>query len=234
MGGILEIVDDDLYHSIQLDAEEGDWEEIDTAIGRAIRAEGDRVSAASEEAMFASKKGYEPKKTDWWGALRASIPEDLLPKRLTLKAGDRIPDFHTGPGSFLVSEAVRDIIEDLDPDVHQFVKVDIVLPDGTPYPHQQFYFFRCRQALNAVDPESNPEVKESSLRPSNTTPVDLTPLRIYHRTTPLAVFADRLNGAGIWREMRSPNYHFLSDALISRLEEAECNGWTVRPRFEEI
>ncbi|MHA3913296.1 imm11 family protein [Halovulum sp. GXIMD14793] len=157
----------------------------------------------------------------------------MLPKRLILKAGDRIPDIYSGWGITLVSQAFREVIEEFDKDINQFVPVEIVLADGSPYPRQQFFYFQCRQPLNTIDPESHPTIKES-VDQGSAGPENLSGLLIYRDTEGFSVFADRMNGAGIWREMRSPNYRFMSDALIARLKEKGCNGWDIRPHFNEV
>lgn len=233
MGGLLEIVDDALYHSIDLMPESGTRQDVDRAVRKAISDEGRRVKLESVLATFASGVGYDSKKADWWGGLRAKIPEELLPKRLILKAGDRIPDIYSGWGITLVSQAFREAIEEFDKDIHQFVPVEIVLADGRPYPHQQFFYFQCRQALNTVDPDSHPTIKES-VKPERARPENLSGVLIYRRTEGFSVFADRMNGAGIWQEMRSSSYLFMSDALIARLKDKGCNGWDIRPHFNEV
>ncbi|MHA3913295.1 hypothetical protein [Halovulum sp. GXIMD14793] len=62
MGGLLEIIDDALYHSIDLMPESCTCEDANRAVTKAISDERERVSAASEEAMFASGEGYDGKK----------------------------------------------------------------------------------------------------------------------------------------------------------------------------
>ena len=47
------------------------------------------------------------------------------------------------------------------------------------------------------------------------------------------VSAERVNGAGLWREVRTDG-HFASDALLQRFKEEDVQGWETIVAFEEV
>lgn len=75
------------------------------------------------------------------------LPVDMsgLPKRVRWGGGMRpLADFLKASGHFLVSEKLRDAIEVLEPDVHQFQPVELIWQDGS-HAATYFWFNMCNR-----------------------------------------------------------------------------------------
>ena len=58
--------------------------------------------------------------------------------------------FHLPAGFMMVCQAFKDIVDQLEPDVHQFFPVEAVKKDGSPAVDSQFYFLNVRQRFEAI------------------------------------------------------------------------------------
>lgn len=86
------------------------------------------------------------------------IKEHEWPKNLhTVKTYKNLGSLMTSEnGLLLVDEALKDIIEKLEPDLHQFNPVKITMAKGVEYP-KQYYVMVIRQFLDSFSPEESVE-----------------------------------------------------------------------------
>jgi hypothetical protein len=64
------------------------------------------------------------------------------------------PDYLMGNNEFmLVSGKFRDLVEQFEPGVHQFLPVDLYYSDQHSEPFDRFYWFVCCQLIDSLDPE---------------------------------------------------------------------------------
>ena len=114
-----------------------------------------------------------------------------------------------------VDEALKTIIEDLEPDVHQFWPIKITMRDGSP--HSKPYFgIRIGQFLDSFRPEKTPEAVFHKRYSSY-----LIDSFAKKKCAAMAFSKDAIGAAHLWRERRldSPEV-FYSDTLMARISEA--------------
>lgn len=215
---------------VNLSTPDQDGHEMSVAILDFLEKERNRVHRESLYALVeeAKKAGEKPdaSKSDWCGDLRVRVPEEMYPDRLVLRKGSPLLDYDTSDAGRVVSQAFRDLVEEFDPGVHQFVPTAVEDHDGTPL--TTHYFMRILRPINAIRTEGG------DLRPvgSNGIPDDTEPLTI-NDLSKFSVYADQIKGFGAWRDMRSKRHSFFSEALWQRLKAAGLTGFEARIRFDE-
>ncbi|UWQ03997.1 imm11 family protein [Aliiroseovarius crassostreae] len=215
---------------VNLSTPDQDGHEMSVAILDFLEKERNRVDDESLYALMAEAKKIgaiaDASKTDIWGDLRARVPEEMYPDRLVLRKGSPLLDYDTSDAGRVVSQAFRDLVEEFDPDVHQLVPTAVEDHDGTPL--ATHYFMRILRPINAIRTEG------SNLQPVglNSSRGDLASLQVglYSK---FSVYADRIKGFGAWREMRSSQHSFFSEALWQRLQAAGLTGFEAYCRFDE-
>ncbi|MEM1035866.1 MAG: DUF1629 domain-containing protein [Pseudomonadota bacterium] len=160
---------------------------------------------------------------------RIKHPE-LVPKRVTSyhpkTARKRNSDItHLNSGAWGVSNKVRDIVEALDPDAHQFFPLDITYSDGTK-PPLQYSLMNVHRKIEAVDfqrsEENGMQFKEvNSYRP-------------YRQWTPMPGLVFRrsvVENKHLWMEPGTPRLRFASGELITAFQKAKVTGFGLRGPF---
>jgi hypothetical protein len=140
-------------------------------------------------------------------------PRTLYLEKKIVKLGALIK---TSNRILAVNEEFKSIIEELEPDVHQFFPIKIVMPRGNEFP-DRYYVFRIGKFLDAF----NPNYSDSSC-------YNVSGYENYRGVAPvkktivgLAVSKDVVDSAHIWREKKlSQPDIFLSDTLQARAVEA--------------
>ena len=101
-------------------------------------------------------------------------PTDFISSAPTRLIIDRphtiLPDFGIGPwgGFHLVSETFVEIVEDLDPNMHQFIKIDNTIDKDGNKLEKTFYIMNEINHLRATNVEkSNVEIKDMTINSSN-------------------------------------------------------------------
>jgi len=139
-----------------------------------------------------------------------------------------LPDMFDAKQVWTVSEKVKDIIEDLEPGIHTFIRVEpIVRRSGRSF--GTYFLLYVGQVIDAV------VIEESTFRGGRRgrAGFEVTP------TLTCAVLDGRLiagkhlwrGGLGKWGGGGDPfwPYRFCSDELKRRLEEANAEGWRFDP-----
>ncbi|MEJ6399512.1 imm11 family protein [Yoonia sp. 208BN28-4] len=115
-----------------------------------------------------------------------------------------------------VDQDLMDVIESLEPGLHQFWPIDIKHADGTPAP-KAYFGMRIRQFIDSFRPDQSPT--ESWTGETGTYYIfDFT----RKHCAALSVSKADIGSAHLWRErkLRSPAL-LLSDELVSRIKEKE-------------
>lgn len=135
--------------------------------------------------------GYQaPMNTNWLTGRR--LDETHMPRNIQLGFGKREkvePDYIQVHLVRMVSDLFRDLIESVEPGVHQFVSVNAVSRAKKPY-EKRYFWFNCCQRVFALDVERN----EALLRPFK--PKSRVPVNPYDH--PEALLFDRVNAPRPW------------------------------------
>ena len=164
-----------------------------------------------------------------YGTLSLGLPlnTDVLPKRIIWEGPKRpIADVCKIFGLFLVKRKFRDIVESLEPNVHQFTSVNVVWPDGKSA-EGDFFWFIVAQSLDGVDKEQT----TSPLRYSKIKGSDKQ-VRLVWRSDDPETFApytfvfnrDQIGSAHLWQDEYMVVGPFYSDTLRRACEAAGVVG----------
>lgn len=221
------------FGHIRLEPEDGDGSAVDRVVTEAENKEQSRVENESRAKIWREEGKIDHHRVDWFGGLRATIPEDALPKQLFLVSGASIPEYIFAPGSEVVSDRFRRVVEEFDPGVHQFVPVEVSYPDGRVHPGGSRFFMFLRNAVNAIHEDSG---ELEVMKGSRSLAAHETPIRIrgLFNRMPFDVEAKIVSHLGLWRDVRMPEYVFASDAFLARLRQEGIDGWREDYLFREV
>jgi hypothetical protein len=110
-----------------------------------------------------------------------------------------------------VSKSLRDFICAIEPDVHQFISVDISLRDGS-FPPEPYYLINICNRVDAVD--------EQHTRMSRSSYGDV--FLASGSNDRIALRDDEVNSMAIWIDARVVGWEFMSDRLHKRLKYTGC------------
>lgn len=138
----------------------------------------------------AVKSKYVPTKMEWRSTEK--LPSDIL--------------FHRN--IFLVSEKVKDIVEDIDEYVHQFFQIQIYLEGGS-LANQMFFFNICTR-IDSMDRERTTSDFDG---------------RVWLPGTGEFAFSKKTIGThNVWIDKHVDPGRFISNSLKKKLEEADVTG----------
>ncbi len=140
---------------------------------------------------------------------------------MILERGRRVYDYNGASNSgFVVSQKFKDIVEEFDKDEHQFFQVEILNGDHSPYAGGNYYLMHVRQPLDTIitDGSDLQQVMPLSKEPEHKKNLHVG---AYSHFT---VSAERVNGAGLWLEVRAGTHYFASEALLQRFKEEDVQG----------
>ncbi len=222
----------------QLNTPEGDVREV---INRRITDYLQKIKHdASVASMMARREarnaaraaGLEPPPLDLTADIRAQVPEEMFPPVLIASDNETFTDFEGGYGKgYIVSQAFRDAVERFDAGVHQFIPVEIRRKDGGLHDKRPFYILRVTRLLNTINVAASPELRRVSGKPTD--PVTDT-TRFHIHTAKFAVYADRTEGMGLWRDVRGESLILASQRLVDLLRERNTTGWAAFSTFTEV
>ena len=139
----------------------------------------------------------------FYEALRSLEPIDAetIPKSFQLKSEHRIlPDVFQGPAITFVSDPVKELIKTLEPDVHQFIEVELLDRQGNPT-RKPYHRFHIRQWLDSIVVERSTITWEKNRRTGISRWVRSEPPSREHFT----ISAEAIKGHHIWAERKM--YH---------------------------
>lgn len=180
------------------------------------------------EATIIDYKTYECERIE-----ASEVPATLLYR------GKNITDFciiaRGVPYINVVSERFRDLIEDLEPDVHNFIPVQIVRRDGS-HVEGRFYYMNVRQLAYTIDIEKSPRGRWKDYNGNFIASIQMMP----HLPDPDVIYcADRVGNMHLWMERyreineNAPNYYLrvsgytVSDHLMKRMKKEKIYNFRV-------
>lgn len=85
----------------------------------------------------------------------APLEPSEVPHRFKTKTrADRLPDMFAMPAGYMVSDVLRDRIEELEPGVHRFFDAEITAKGGEK-PAKRFWLFQICNLVDAIDEEKS-------------------------------------------------------------------------------
>lgn len=151
-----------------------------------------------------------------------------LPKVVRICDGDHIVDFDSNGTMFFVSPRARDLIERLEPGMHQFEPVSFVDPGGSKL--ADMFVFVIAQRLDTMDRERTNMILWKNLLwvwAKNLGPIDpeydLTGVDI--EAAPREVFSlAQIGDAALWRDQHITGPAFASQAFVDAFAPAGLTG----------
>ncbi|QDG76858.1 DUF1629 domain-containing protein [Labrenzia sp. PHM005] len=140
-----------------------------------------------------------------------AVKGDHVPTRIEWSNKKHPPyDVFRLEGLIVVSDTVKDIIEELEPDVHQFFPIAVVYKDGSLA--RQMYFFNICNRLDTMDRER----------------ATVTFDRVFWRpeTGDFAFSKAAIGARHAWKDKHLSYGLFLSDAAKTRMEQSGVTGIT--------
>jgi hypothetical protein len=203
--------------------------------------------AATISGSFETKYvGYRLKPMDDISALRAYIdvgplfgrvsrserlPEELLPRRFQFTKGRKLYDWidYTECPLGIWSTRLKDIVEGVEPGVHQFAPVEIFHKDGSPY-GGTFWLWQCCTMIDAISPDLGGVYK----RENPWVPEDYGWEIKSGGDDKLAVYKEKIAGRAMWRDRRFSSVIFFSDAVLAAMQAERTEGWQIMYNWAEI
>ncbi len=163
------------------------------------------------------------------------MPQECFPKALRMEKGTKLFDYNDRcVGGYVVSQRFKDLVESMEPGVHQFSQVDMFHKDGTPY-GESFYYFRVYETIDVVNPVLGGVVKSwSTAKPEENPDRYSWKLARGEDYGKLAVFKDKIAGRSWWRDKRYSVVTFASDAFVEKLNAGKFKGWQVINHWQEL
>jgi hypothetical protein len=164
-------------------------------------------------------------------SLSERLPEDLLPRRFQFIKGRKLYDWNdlTSFSLGIWSTRLKDIVEGVEPGVHQFAPVEIFHKDGSPY-GGTFWLWQCCTMIDAISPDLGGVYKRQS-------PFDPDYYSWVIKSggwDKLAVYKEKIAGRAMWRDRRYPVEIFFSDAVLAAMQAERTEGWHITRNWKEI
>lgn len=228
MGAVIQVAEDAIPAGLKLDfGPEG--ETMDRRMNELRQAAETRAKTDYFDNLRGTGGKYDPRQIDYWAAHGLSYPQDIFPKAATLQNSVRIPDYFSDQGIYLVSQAFRDLVEEFDGGVHQFIELPIRTMTGEAYAYGPYYIFINRQVLNSIVPSGMQVIQQ----PNRAIPDELLDVRVVPGMQ-FTVSAAAVGGAGIWREKRHYFRDFISTRFAEQLAKQKLVGWESFASFSEV
>jgi hypothetical protein len=162
------------------------------------------------------------------------VPEEFFPKAARFSKGKMLCDYQDVAGFLAVSTRFKDLVESFEPGVHQFVPVEVLHKDGSPYA-TYWYFIICT-LIDAINPVTG-GVKQVWLVPESRR-AELPDAYMWDLNwgseKPPAVFADEVARRAAWRDKRFSVPPFHSDAFVDGLRAQAMIGFQLVRHWQEI
>jgi hypothetical protein len=149
---------------------------------------------------------------------RWPMPDAPFRNRLKGKEGRLVDIVGTSFETYAISQRVIDIIEAIEPGVHQYLPYQLIQPDGSVHPDQRWLLNVCTR-IEALDYERSNVI---AMRDREHFFMDRT--NDHH----LVMRKSVVEGRALWYEYRyvgTQGQFLLSDRFWNALNEAGCTGW---------
>jgi hypothetical protein len=156
-----------------------------------------------------------------------------MPTALRLEREPKnMPDvFFSDGGVTVCSKAMRELIEQLDPGLHQFIPIEIIHKNGQ-IDNGGYFIFHVHRKLDTIDDSKTKATMASWTLPDN-------PKRHGHylnwgltKKEDVAVFKERLSKGNLWREKAYPRIYMMSDALFDAFKEHDMKFFKTQKALE--
>jgi hypothetical protein len=149
---------------------------------------------------------------------RWPMPDQPFRNRLKHREGKIVDIIDTSYNTYAISQRVIDIIESIEPDVHQYLPYELIQKDGSVHPDKRWLLNVCTR-IETLDYERSNVI---ALRDREYFLDDRT--SDHH----LVVRKSAVEGRALWFEYRyrgSQGQFLLSDRFWNALNAARCAGW---------
>ncbi|MEQ1649394.1 MAG: DUF1629 domain-containing protein [Hyphomicrobiaceae bacterium] len=128
-----------------------------------------------------------------------------------------VPDVEmAGGGVEIVSERVRDVIEQFEPGVHQFLPVDVYRPKANEPFTRRYWMIVCRR-IDSVDAAHSTITRRAS--------------GIWNADGQMVMNLSAIGSAHLWCDpFIGPRYHSCSQSLCDALKQMSLTGVSLDPR----
>ncbi len=149
-----------------------------------------------------------PSSVDGLGIKLPDAVIDTYPKYAVLESSHKnLPNIFTVPGGSCVNQTLRDLIEALEPNVHQFIPIALFDKKKNGI-EGNFKFLIIAQQLNSI------------IRAKSSVMMD-TGLIIGKKIT---MISQQIQGKHLWRERNTISQFFISDELHDQFEKRKFKG----------
>lgn len=125
----------------------------------------------------------------------------------SIRAGQNA--FVSADGIHVVSRALRDLFEEMDPDTHQFLPITVTDVRGVPFGEWFILNVHHRQDTAYDDPADFPNGKEGNRRMA------------WFQDRTMTIDPARQSGLNLWREARFPDVCVISDRLHDEMKRRD-------------
>lgn len=148
------------------------------------------------------------------------LPDSLFPDRAIVAGRAKKPPHFLGIWMYYgVSQTVRDIIEALEPGLHQLVPIPVYLRSGEPAPMPYWVLNICALVLRCVDFDGTSGHFVSTL-PDGTKKLYPKP----SSDSPIYIRSGAVKGLHLWRSREVSDQMMISDQLMAQLDAAKVRG----------
>ena len=157
---------------------------------------------------------------------------DLLPKSLCAVDVNNIYDFSKFFGqTYMVSQAFKDIIESVEPGVHDFIHFDLM--DNMKNKIADYYYFSCKNLIDSINPNVG------GLERRHVDFKDDYADYYYYGALPgnennQVLFKDKLKGKACFYELHwDEEYIFITDEVYQKIQQAGLKPLRFGCKFKE-
>ncbi|CTQ51842.1 hypothetical protein LP7551_00358 [Roseibium album] len=154
------------------------------------------------------------------------ITVEGFPRALKIVSAHKtLPDFFLLSGKYAVSDRMKDVLEKLEPGVHQYIPVILQKKSGEPFEGEFFVLHPC-SAVDAIVPEQS----DVSF---HTTPAGRITMRFKKVRPKLTVQKEKIKDRHFWTGDESFNRNFFSsNAFFDEAQKAKLKGFDFIPMTE--
>jgi hypothetical protein len=208
--------------------------EFDTNLDLKFTKAQTEAFSEDDEERLAKKKAWEEE--NYWTLKNNPLPmpADYFPICLRLTSGKEMFDFQSVRplSQWLVSPAFKDLVEEFDPGLHQFLPVKIFHKNGKFY--RDLFFMRIEVFIDSINPVLGGVRKTFYTQDPIKYPDDFG-WEVNHKSDDkLAMFKDIVQSRGIWRDKHKYVYCYMSDAFYERARELNLEGFDVQRHWKEL
>lgn len=148
-----------------------------------------------------------------------SIKVEGFPRALKIVSAHKtLPDFFLLSGKHAISDRTKEVLEKLEPGVHQYIPVILQKKSGEKF-DGEFFVLHPRSAVDAIVPEQSDVF-------FHTTPAGRKTLRFKKVRPKLTVQKDKIQGRHFWTGEESFNRNFFaSDTFFDEAQKVKLTGF---------